>query len=244
MNCKFNIFIALNVIFIAGCYKIMPATGSASLTIVNVIDSNTYLISDFEPQSQKGTETPLVYFATANQIYYGNSYESGSYAGQFSLGLYQPSDTSSPLWSGTLNFSVGSIHTLFLSGDTTALDTLLTTDIVPYYPYNDDSVAGIRFVNLSRGSGPMSVDIQGNPPTQYEFSNLGYKAISSFKQYNANANAAANGYTFEIRDQVSGNLLATFSWTFTLFKNNTVVIFGSETPNTNTPIQAFQVNNF
>jgi hypothetical protein len=227
-----------------GCAKFNPS-GSAALTIVNAIDSNSYIITNFEPIGPKGTLNSLQYFATANQISYGNSWESGNYVDSVSLSIFQNTDTVSALWSGSFNIRTGSIHTLFLSGDTLAIDTLFTTDIIPYYPFTD-SLAGVRIINLSKGSLPMSVDIQGNPPTQYEFSNLGYQQSSTFKQYPAssNSNLAQNGITFEIRDQASGTLLTTIAWSYTIFKNNTIVIAGSENPNSNTPIQAFQVNNF
>lgn len=226
-----------------GCTK-FNHSGSATLTIVNALDSNSYLITDFEPFGQKSDlAVPLQYFATANQVYYGNSWESGSYVDSVSLSLFQGTDTVTALWAGNLYLPQGSIHTLFLSGDTVSVDTLLTTDIIPYYS-NSDSVAGVRFVNLSKGSLPMTVDLQGNPPTQFEFSNLGYRQISNFKQYNASSNAPQAGYTFEIRDQESGTLLTTISWSYLVFMNTTIVVDGSENPATLTPIQAFQVNNF
>jgi hypothetical protein len=236
------IFVIPAIGFIS-CTK-FNSSGSAALSIVNAIDSNSYLITDFEPGGTKGNSGALLqYFATANQIFNGSSWESGSFVGSLSISLFQGTDTVNSLWSGTFNLAPGSIHTLFLSGDTVSVDTLFTTDLIPYYA-SIDSVAGVRFVNLSRGSLPISVDLQGSSPTQYEFSNLTYRQISGFKQYTAGSNAPPAGYTFEIRDQQSGNLLTTISWSYSLFKNNTIVVGGSENPNTSTPIQAFQVNNY
>lgn len=228
---------------LGSCNKINTDTRSASLTIVNGINNSNPLLTNFEPLAPKGGfSAPLQYYSTANQVPYGGVWESGSYVDVLSLSLFQYPDSSVSLWSGTFSLLPGSIHTLFLSGDTSSVDTLFSTDLIPYYPVSD-SVAGIRFVNLAKGSLPMSVNVQGNLPSQTEFSNLGYKQISSFKPYNANSNAPGQ-YTFEIRDLASGNLLYTYSWSYTLFRNNTAAIIGSEDPSSSTPIQVVQVNDY
>src|SRR6202035_4283604 len=170
------------------------------------------------------TTTPLQFYASANQIPYSGFWESGSHVGSVSLSLSQISDTMTALWSGKLNLQLESIHTLFLFGDTTAVDTVLTTDVIPYYS-GLDSVAGVRFINLYSGSLPMSINIQGNPGTQTEFNNLGYKQITAFKSYNANSSVPGN-YTFEIRDQTSDSVLTTYVWNYNFQKNNTIVISG------------------
>jgi hypothetical protein len=105
-----------------------------------------------------------------------------------------------------------------------------------------DSISGVRFINLSQGSKPISINLQGNLPAQAEISGLAYKQVSVFKTY-PDTNGISS-YNFEIRDQASGNLLTTFSWNFTLFKNNTLVITGSEDPSIGTPVNVFPVNNF
>jgi hypothetical protein len=227
-----------------GCIKSSAISGSASLNLINALDSSTALVTNFQPLGSKGNFVQqLQYYATANQIPYGASWESGSYVGSVTLSLSDFSDTLHTLWSGTLDLPDGSIHSLFISGDTSAIDTLLTTDIIPFYPISD-SVAGVRFINLSKGSLSMSVNLQGNLPSQTEFANLAYRQISEFKQYMANSNASGS-YTFEIRDQATGNLLCpAFQWTYTVLKNNTIVIAGSENPNATTPIMVFQVNDF
>jgi len=227
----------------SGCIKSEGVSGSAALTIVNAIDSSTSLVPDFEPFNAKGlNQAPLEYFASASQIGYASYWEEGSYVGSVSLSLCDLTDTLRSLWKGTLDLPNGSIHTLFLSGDTSSVDTLLTTDVIPYYPLAD-SVAGVRFINLSKGSLPMTVNLQGNLPGQTEFSNLEYRQISSFKQYLANSSAPAN-YTFEIRDQATGTLLCTaFQWVYTPFDNYTLAIAGSENPSGTTPITIIQVDN-
>jgi hypothetical protein len=236
-------FALASSILAMGCIKTNSAQGSAALNIVNAVNSSTPIVTNFTPLNAKGQFTStLQYYLTANQISSGSSYESGSYVGATWLSVSQISDTAVTLWSGELILPQGSIHSLFFCGDTTAIDTLLTTDLIPYYP-NSDSVSGVRFVNLVKGSGPMSVDIQGNPPMQYEFSGLGYKQMSTFKAYNVSSGGPGS-YTFEIRDQDTDSLLTTFAWRYTLEKSNTIVIEGSENPNTTTLVEAFQTNNF
>jgi hypothetical protein len=225
------------------CSKTDNAKRSASLSIVNGINNSNPLVTNFEPVGPKATfSTELQYYATANQIPYAGSWESGSYVGMVPLSLFQYPDSSVSVWSGTLSLQPGSIHTLFLSGDTSSVDTLFTTDIIPYYPVTD-SVTGIRFINLAKGSLPMSVNLQGNLPSQSEFNNLGYQQVSSFKPYSANSNAPGQ-YNFEIRDLASGNLLYTFQWSYSQFKNNTAAIIGSESPTSSTPLQVVQVNDY
>jgi len=142
------------------------------------------------------------------------------------------------LWNGEINLKAGSIHSLFFCGDTTSVDTLFTTDIIPYYRVTD-SLSGIRFVNLVKGSLPMSINIQGNLSSQAEFDNLGYKEMSNFKSYNVNGSGPGS-YNFEIRDQNSDSILTVFSWSYTLEQCNTVFITGSSTIG----INAYQLNNF
>ena len=218
-------------------------TGTSSLTIVNAVNGSNPLVTDFAALNGKGViEATLQYFSTANEIPYMSFWQSGSYIGPTSLSLCQISDTLAFLWSGTLTLPVGSLHTLYLCGDTSHIDTAFEIDMIPYYP-NSDSVAGVRFINLTSGSQPMSVNIQGNPPTQTEFSNLSYKQPANFKTYIANSNAPGF-YNFEIRDIATDSLLTTYTWNYTLFENQTIVIAGSENSNSNYPIIAFTVNNY
>lgn len=222
-----------------GCVKTNSPQGSAALNIVNAINYSDPIVTNFTQINSKSPEGPaLQYFATANQIGYCSSWESGSYVGPTFLSISQISDTLAYLWSGELNLNPGGIYSLFFCGDTTSVDTLLTSDKVPYYSISDSS-AGIRFVNLVKGSLPMSVNMQGNLPSQFEFSSLGYKEMSNFKPYNANSSGPGS-YAFEIRDQNSDSLLAVYYWSYILQRNNTVFIAGSR----DLGINAYQLNNF
>lgn len=226
-----------------GCAKTSSWGRTASLNIVNAINGNVSVLTNLEPTGAKGGfVAPLQYYATANQIVYGSFWESGSYVGVVPLSLFQYPDSSMILWQGSLSLEPGSIQTLYLSGDTSSVDTLLLADNIPYYPSND-SVAGVRIINLIWGAQPISVNLAGNLPAQTEFNGIGYRQISGFKQYNAGGSVTGS-YSFEIRDQTSDSLLSTFQWSYTLFRNNTIVLMGSEKSVLLQPIQVFAVNNF
>jgi hypothetical protein len=222
-----------------GCRKTSSPENSAALNIVNAINNSNPIVTNFTEFNAKGIlETSLQFYSTANQIPFASSWESGSYVGKTGLSIAQISDTTTTIWNGHFNLSVGSIQSLFLFGDTSSVDTLFSVDAIPFYPFSD-SVAGVRFVNLVRNSQPMSINIQENPPSQTEFTDLDYKRLSSFKAYSANS-AVPGYYNFEIRDQATDSLLQSFQWAFVLEKCNTIVIAGSSANG----IVVFETNNY
>jgi hypothetical protein len=227
---------------LVGCVKTARLPGSASFTIINAINGSNPLIPNSTPLDPKGSPTsPLQYYASAAEIPYGTYWE-GSYIGKTTISLSQLSDTLLPLYTGNFNFFSGQVYSLFLSGDTTRIDTLFSVDQIPSYAPTD-SVAGIRFTNLISQGLPITINLQGNLPSQTEFNPLPYESLSNFKQFPA-TETTPSAYTFEIRDQVSDSLLLTFTWNFAVFKNNTIVISGSETAASQYPISAFLVNNY
>ena len=230
---------AVAVAILQGCHKSNNTiTAPASLNIINAIATSQYVIPVL------GTTDSIQYFSSAQSIYYGSTQLYSPISGANIIYVVQGTDTADPkqrLFNGTLNLLAGGIYSFFLSGDTTKADTLFVQDNIPYHA---DSAVGVRFVNLSSGSQPISVNLAGNLPTQTEFSGLGYRQASSFKTYVANSSIAGDQYVFEIRDQASGNLLSTYTWYYTRYKNNTLVISGSEDPASSTPLQVFSVNNY
>jgi len=178
-------------------------SGASSLTIVNAVVGSTSLLPNFN------SNVPLAYFSTATQIGYASSLEFGSYVGNVPLALYDYTDTTKAIFKSTLAIPAYSIKSLFLTGTLTAPDYLFTTDQVPDLAFAD-SLCAVRFVNLSPGSNPVSVDIQGGPNGS-EVSSLSYKNITSFKKYSAKWNIP--DYNFEIRDVSSGVVLATYDLT-------------------------------
>lgn len=184
--------------------------GTASLTIINAIPGSNKLVTNFSDNYELSN-----HYAFANTLPYNtfNIYHVfNSYSGMQKLTLYQFPDTlpkSTPLFNLILDLPIGSIHTLFLAGTVSSPDTLFVADHAPYHSLLD-SVTGIRFINLSPGSSPISVNIQGEADGS-EVNSLSYKEITDFKNYAATADVSS--YTFEFKDAATGELLATYTAT-------------------------------
>ena len=242
INHLISLYLMIASTILLGCVKTGNQTGAASLTIVNAINGNNVLFTNMTSLGPKGVPTtPLQYYITAATVPNGGSWE-GSYTGQTTISLSPFPDTLQSLYTGTFDLKSGLIYSLYLFGDTTKVDTLFTIDQIPTYSLAD-SVAGIRFANLLSQGSPISINLQGNPPSQTEFNALSPSNVSAFKSYPANS-SIPGFYNFEIRDQASDSLLLTFTWVYALNKNNTVVIMGSENTSGQYPISAFQVNNY
>lgn len=182
--------------------------GVAALTIVNAVVGSNKLVTNFS-----GEYALSNYYINANAIpynaFYLRDHRFNSYNGMQKLALYQFPDTlskSQPLFDLTLDLPAGSINTLFLTGMVDAPDTLFTVDHPPYYSVQD-SVTGIRFVNLSPGSKPISINLEGQAFGS-EAGNLSYKTITGFKTYAATSDVSS--YTFEFRDAETGTLLTKY----------------------------------
>ncbi len=192
-----------------------------------------------------------MYYYTADEISYASFGEFSSYSGNLPLSLSPITDTTINIWSGQLSLPVGSIHTFFLTGtDSLHVDTLFTTDLVPYYSQNGDSVAGFRFINLSAGSNPISIDLQNTPANTLIVNSLAYKGVTAFIQEPSNANAMNNGYVFEIRDAASSTILTTIpinSGTYPVlfpYKNVTICLIGQPGVNAIVPQSALAYPNY
>lgn len=183
-----------------------PGETPSSLTIINAIPGSRPLAVNFS-----GT-APITWYNNAVQLPYGQQGTPTQYSinqRQQPLAFYQYPDTlahQQPLLNLTLHCMPGEIRTLFLTGTLTAPDTLSVTETLPYHPVTDSSV-GLRFVNLSSGSSPVSITVtgQGNDPV---VTSLPYKGISSFISFPARA--ATGNYTVEYRDQASNTLLGSY----------------------------------
>jgi hypothetical protein len=136
------------------------------------------------------------------------------------------------MFSSTLNFTAGNMYSLFITGtDTSNPDYILLQDIPLVHI---DSTVGIRFVNLSTGSNPVSIDIQGQANGSVVTS-LAYKSITGFQNFAATSSVSR--YVFEFRDAASGNLLASYilggvnthsttTANTVLFRNLTIALIG------------------
>lgn len=208
---KTNIFTASFLFFtamFAACKKDVVPPGAASLTIINAVVGSSPLVTNFGNSYVLDGSN----YASARRIAYGSfntNYQFSAYSGDTHLVLYQYPDTlahSNPLYNLDFNLPVGSTHTLFLTGLVTAPDTLFTADNPPYHSV-EDSTVGVRFVNLSPGSNPVSITLSTNSAVN-EFSNIPYKGITDFKNYPATADIES--YTFQFRDASTGDLLASY----------------------------------
>jgi len=219
---------------IAACHKSNGTDDSpASINIINAIPDGNSIVPVF------GNEL-VRYFSSAQTISYGGFALYSPLSGSGNLSITQISDTNRNLFNGKLQFAPGGIYSFFLTGDTLKPDTLFVKDQLVNYA---DSSVGVRFVNLSPDSKALTINLIGNDASQTEFEPMGYKGISSFKKYTADINVPGF-YSFEIRDQASGDVLTTFDWYYTLHKNNTIVIAGSVDPASSTPLNLFQINYF
>lgn len=204
--------------------KIDKPAGTASLTIINAVVGSGALISDFN-----SAYTPGFNYIQANSIQYNTfvplNNQLNAYSGMQRVALYRSPDTlstSKPFFDLLINLPIGSISSLFLTGTVDAPDTLLITDTPPYHP-GFDSISGIRFVNLSPGSAPISINIEGQANGS-EINSLPYKGITEFKNYITTASTL--NYTFEFRDMATGTLLATYTLVAAPYKNHTVAFLG------------------
>jgi hypothetical protein len=216
-------------------YIFKPGSVNA-FNIINATVNSQPVVSNF-------SNVPVKYYAEAQTISYGSSFEYSILSGNVPLYISQITDTTHTIFKGSFNLKPNTIYSLFLTGQITSnssqVDTLLTIDNPPYYSVKD-SVAGVRFVNLSPGSNPISIDIQGNANGS-EVASLAYKKITPFKAYINTSEVPASGqYVFEFRDAASGTLLTTFTYNYMNRFENVTIIFDGLPSNQS----VFMVNNF
>jgi hypothetical protein len=201
MTLRIFFFICPLAAAIASCKKELPPVSStSSLTIVNAATTDPSLAVTF-------TSTPQPFYLYSNPIAYGSYAEFGNPAGPTPLIIVSSSDTTQPIFQETIDLKAGGAYSLYLAGNgqSKQADALLLPDTIPFHA---DSAFGVRFINLSQGSNPVSVNIRGNPDGS-EVNSLSYKNITSFISYPATSKISS--YTFEIRDAASGNFIANYT---------------------------------
>lgn len=218
---------------IYSCSKEETVRGTASLTIINTIVGSRPLVPNFNGGGK------IYYNNAIFRLSYGvssNTNQLGSYLGDQHLVLREDTAAQSrQLFDLKFNIPVGSINSLYLVGTNDNPDTLFVKENLPYYQPSD-RIAGIRFINLSAGSTPITVNIQGRS-TGSEVSSLAYKAMTVFKPYPATPDVA--NYVFEFRNGVTGALITTYTArsvgaegldyapNYWLYRNNTLALIGS-----------------
>lgn len=207
-SCRHSIIVKWLLVLLSAlvcmcCKKEAPAPGSASLTIVNAMPGSKPLSINFR------NEGPVPYL-TGRRLEYKLVEVLKAYSGPQRLRLFQYPDTANkdvPLFDLQLDLPIGSVNTLFLSGTVNAPDTLFTRDAIPFFAATDSAMA-IRFVNLSPGSAPISINRKGLANGS-EVSSIAYNTITGFNNYAATSNISK--YVFEFRDAVSGDSITSYT---------------------------------
>jgi hypothetical protein len=260
MNNKISLFILLIVLsvaalFLACCSKENSPSPSAvaSLNVVNALPTSAPLIlvqGAIVPEIDKFSGIGALSYASTAVL----TPMSGSetlYAVQKNVDTFSVNAQGGGtfMFDGSLSFAVGSLYSLFITGaDTSNPDFVFVQDTVAQ---RTDSTAGIRFVNLSAGSNPVSIDIQGQA-IGGAVSSLAYKGITSFMSFPATS--AISSYVFEFRDAASGGLLASYTLSGVntnspfeantlLFRNLTIALIGQSTGGI-VPQTCIRVNSF
>ena len=125
-------------------------------------------------------------------------------------------DTASQVHQQTVSFEAGGIGTLFLTGQGSSIDGLFLNDELLS---STDSLAGVRFVNLSPDSQGIRFEAEGAG----DLSNLSFRDATAFLPLDATSDNAS--YAFEVKN-AAGDVLTTFSTTVPVFKNITLAVIG------------------
>ena len=149
------------------------------------------------------------------------------------------SDTTKPVLASQFTFVNGGIYSLYLAGQSTAVDTVFVKDNIPSYT---DSLYGVRFINLSYNSVPIKVTLS-TAPTTVLFSTLAYKQSSDFKSFPGKVTVATD--TFQVRNANTDSILAKYPIVKPRFFNCTLVWKGSWGTTTGTnALGIMRVNNY
>ncbi|WP_242696189.1 DUF4397 domain-containing protein [Longitalea luteola] len=193
------------ILFSACKREVIHSPNVASLTIINAV-------TDGEPV-RLGSRSAII----ANN----SSAHMAIDMGESSLYVWPVSDSSRPYFSDQkFKIEKGEVYSLFLAGSYSNVEGVLIKENLPYH---SDSTCGIRFINLSPDSGPLSVNLKESPSV-YEANNLDYKQHTDFKSYPAKADNTK--YTFEIRKSSDDSLVVTYTLNTPRFANVTLVIRG------------------
>jgi len=222
MKTNVLIVMALSVLIVTSCKKQeIETTPRASLQITNAVVGAGSL--------QFGTNVAVI----ANNSF--NAY--GVFAGNRQVKLVMQATPNAVLYGKTSDFVNGGLYSLFLAGTPSAVESVMVKEdnIITH----TDNVFGIRFINLSVGSGPISINIHDANAGSLVPS-LAYKALSGFNSLSAQAEEGAK--VFEFRNAETGALVSSFTvpdYDIPRFRNITLVYAG----NAANPV-VFRVNNY
>jgi len=225
-----------------------PASNVAGFNFINATVGVNPLFVQFNNKS-----VIFSTLTTANKLSYGSTNLFSPLSGNVIISFIQTTDTTHTLFQGNFNLQKFNTYSFFLTGNVNQPDTLLLRDQLPYYSPTD-SVGGIRFINLSTGSNPISINMKGQTNGS-EVSSLSYKQATIFKNYPSTSTISS--YTFEFRDQATGALLASYSFTGVnnstgtntaintfRFKNHTLALIGQPGGTGTSAQKALMINNY
>lgn len=191
--------------------EITPSVGS--LTIVNTVAGGTTI--------RLGSLD-----ATTNNNAIGNYVLNH---GNPDIYVWPISDSSKPYFTSSKDVTIaaGDYYSLFLGGTTSSPVGEIVKDT--YQNYND-SIFGVRFVNMVSNSPQLNITISTSP-TVNQFSNLNYRGVTDFKTLDAQSVNAS--YTFQVRNASTNVIIASVTMSGTSvntsvprFKNVTFVFRG------------------
>jgi hypothetical protein len=194
-------------VFVISCKKDeFKTTLLASLKVVNTVAGGA-----------------SVKMASMPEIVYNNSaVDFTLFPGSPEIYIYPENDSLQPYYvaSKGLVIKERESYSLFLGGIPGGVEAVWVNERIPFHT---DNVVGVRFINLSPDSPPV-VLVLASTPDENIFTNIAYKEITDFKQIQVTGTSA--GYTFEVRNSVTGDLIASSYQDISLFKNITLVLQG------------------
>ena len=222
---KQNILLTIIAIpFLIACGEEDNVQFPTSLNVFHAVNEAPSVHVDYFEEEISLSGNPVLTFGANIQLVLPSDQERG-------INFISAQDTTRVLLQETVRFGEGEIHSLFLAGTGENIESVLIEDLPKTFT---DSIMGIRFINLSPDSGPISVNVEGE--TNTIGSSLDYRVASDFNELPATREAGE--YTFEFRDS-NGELLT--STTFDplplprssrdrplqrVFKNMTFVLVG------------------
>ena len=226
------------VMVLVSCKKLSaPVTPMASLNLINVAVNLSAVKANFTNTGNKFNSQ--YYNLISTSVAYGTNYSYSVFANQtVPLTIVSTADTTNPLYTASLHFATASIYSLYLTGQTGALDTIFVQESIPTYT---DSLCGVRIINLNYNSKPIVVT-QSAAPTTLDFQSLSYKQYSNFKVYGAhNSNAS---YVFQVRDAVTMTLLGAYTLSTPFFRNVTLAWIGQTGATGANAPKIIRINNY
>jgi len=213
---SFFLMTAIAITSLFSCKKsaLSPNSTVASLSVVNAtVGASPVVVRIGNPNTIYSTLT------SANKLNYGTSNLFSPIAGTNAFSFVQTTDTTHTLFSANLSLQNANVYSLYLVGTVAQTDTVFIHENLPIIS-KTDSIASIRFVNLSSANNAVSVDIKGQANGS-EVANLNYKGHTTFKRYNADHTVAS--YVFEFRSVSTGTVLATYTLSGVNTNSTTVV---------------------